>query len=153
MAIGETGLDYHHLPSAQPDKSPDDDRRHHANQARIFQQQMEIAAEFGLNCVIHQRKALEDTLTQLQPFAEKLRGVFHCFADDAAAMRRIVAMYHDQGLVPLKMIGFDSGVNWTLGLPFIRTSPDHGTAFDIAGRGIANPASLLAALALAARLA
>ncbi len=92
VAIGETGLDYHHLPSAQPDKTPEDDRRHHANQARIFQQQMEIAAEFGLNCVIHQRKALEDTLAQLQPFTGKLRGVFHCFADDPAAMRRIVAM-------------------------------------------------------------
>lgn len=46
----------------------------------------------------------------------------------------VVAMYHDQGLVPLKMIGFDTGVNWTLGLPFIRTSPDHGTAYDIAAR-------------------
>ena len=47
-------------------------------------------------------------------------------------------MYHDQGLAPLKMIGFETGVNWTLGLPFIRTSPDHGTAFDIAGRGVAD---------------
>ena len=65
----------------------------------------------------------------------------------------VVAMYHDQGLVPLKMIGFDSGVNWTLGLPFIRTSPDHGTAFDIAGQGIANPSSMIAALRLAKQLA
>ena len=65
----------------------------------------------------------------------------------------VVAMYHDQGLVPLKMIGFESGVNWTLGLPFIRTSPDHGTAFDIAGQGIANPSSMIAALRLAKKLA
>jgi 4-hydroxythreonine-4-phosphate dehydrogenase len=65
----------------------------------------------------------------------------------------VVAMYHDQGLVPLKMIGFESGVNWTLGLPFIRTSPDHGTAYDIAGRGVANPASLRAAIHLAKKLA
>jgi 4-hydroxythreonine-4-phosphate dehydrogenase len=65
----------------------------------------------------------------------------------------VVAMYHDQGLVPLKMIGFETGVNWTLGLPFIRTSPDHGTAYDIAGRGAANPASLLAAIHLAKKLA
>jgi len=65
----------------------------------------------------------------------------------------VVAMYHDQGLVPLKMIGFETGVNWTLGLPFIRTSPDHGTAYDIAGRGVANPASLLAAIHLAKKLA
>jgi 4-hydroxythreonine-4-phosphate dehydrogenase len=65
----------------------------------------------------------------------------------------VVAMYHDQGLVPLKMIGFETGVNWTLGLPFIRTSPDHGTAYDIAGRGVANPSSMIAALRLAKQLA
>jgi len=65
----------------------------------------------------------------------------------------VVAMYHDQGLVPLKMIGFESGVNWTLGLPFIRTSPDHGTAYDIAGKGIANPSSMIAAIRLAKQLA
>jgi 4-hydroxythreonine-4-phosphate dehydrogenase len=65
----------------------------------------------------------------------------------------VVAMYHDQGLVPLKMIGFETGVNWTLGLPFIRTSPDHGTAYDIAGQGKANPSSMLAAIRLAKQLA
>jgi len=65
----------------------------------------------------------------------------------------VVAMYHDQGLAPLKMVAFDSGVNWTLGLPFIRTSPDHGTAFDIAGQDRANPSSMLAALRLAHALA
>ena len=64
----------------------------------------------------------------------------------------VVAMYHDQGLAPLKMIAFDSGVNLTLGLPFVRTSPDHGTAFDIAGKGIANPDSMIAAINLAAEL-
>jgi 4-hydroxythreonine-4-phosphate dehydrogenase len=65
----------------------------------------------------------------------------------------VVAMYHDQGLAPLKMIAFDTGVNLTLGLPFVRTSPDHGTAFDIAGKGIAKPDSMIAAINLAARLA
>jgi 4-hydroxythreonine-4-phosphate dehydrogenase len=65
----------------------------------------------------------------------------------------VVAMYHDQGLVPLKMIGFETGVNWTLGLPFVRTSPDHGTAYDIAGKGVANPGSMIAALRLAKQLA
>jgi 4-hydroxythreonine-4-phosphate dehydrogenase len=65
----------------------------------------------------------------------------------------VVAMYHDQGLVPLKMIGFETGVNWTLGLPFIRTSPDHGTAYDIAGQGKANPSSMVAAIRLAKTLA
>ncbi|MCX8254808.1 4-hydroxythreonine-4-phosphate dehydrogenase [Beijerinckiaceae bacterium RH AL1] len=64
-----------------------------------------------------------------------------------------VTMYHDQGLIPIKTLAFDTGVNVTLGLPFVRTSPDHGTAFDIAGRGIASEASLVAALRLAARLA
>jgi 4-hydroxythreonine-4-phosphate dehydrogenase len=65
----------------------------------------------------------------------------------------VVAMYHDQGLAPLKMIAFETGINWTLGLPFIRTSPDHGTAYDIAGKGVANPSSMRAALHLAKQLA
>src|SRR5581483_10559151 len=63
-----------------------------------------------------------------------------------------VCMYHDQALIPIKMLAFDSAVNVTLGLPFVRTSPDHGTALDLAGTGRANPASLVAALRLAARL-
>jgi 4-hydroxythreonine-4-phosphate dehydrogenase len=63
-----------------------------------------------------------------------------------------LAMYHDQALIPIKTIAFDEAVNVTLGLPFVRTSPDHGTAFDIAGRGIARPDSLVAAIKLAARL-
>ena len=63
-----------------------------------------------------------------------------------------LAMYHDQALIPIKTIAFDEGVNVTLGLPFVRTSPDHGTAFDIAGRGVARADSLVAALSLAARL-
>ena len=61
-------------------------------------------------------------------------------------------MYHDQALIPLKTIDFERGVNVTLGLPFVRPSPDHGTAFDIAGKGVANPSSLIAATKLAARL-
>ncbi|SMX36753.1 4-hydroxythreonine-4-phosphate dehydrogenase PdxA [Maliponia aquimaris] len=64
-----------------------------------------------------------------------------------------LCMYHDQALIPIKTLDFDEGVNVTLGLPFVRTSPDHGTAFDIAGRGMANPSSTLAALRMAARLA
>ncbi len=63
-----------------------------------------------------------------------------------------ICMYHDQALIPIKTIAFDEGVNVTLGLPFIRTSPDHGTAFNIAGTGRANPSSLIAALRLAARM-
>lgn len=64
-----------------------------------------------------------------------------------------VCMYHDQALIPVKTVAFDDAVNVTLGLPFVRTSPDHGTAFDIAGTAKANPASLIAALKLASRMA
>jgi 4-phospho-D-threonate 3-dehydrogenase / 4-phospho-D-erythronate 3-dehydrogenase len=64
----------------------------------------------------------------------------------------VVAQYHDQGLIPVKYLGLEKGVNITLGLPFVRTSPDHGTAFDIAGKGIADPSSLATAIAYARRL-
>lgn len=81
------------------------------------------------------------------------------FAPDTVFMRArrgefdvVVAMIHDHGLIPVKYLGVEQGVNVTLGLPFVRTSPDHGTAFDIAGRGLADPASLQAALAMARRL-
>ncbi len=74
-----------------------------------------------------------------------------------AAARRTydaaVCMYHDQALIPIKTLSFDTGVNVTLGLPFVRTSPDHGTAFDIAAKGIASPESMLAALRMAPELA
>ncbi|MEY4908256.1 MAG: 4-hydroxythreonine-4-phosphate dehydrogenase PdxA [Pseudomonadota bacterium] len=82
------------------------------------------------------------------------------FAPDTVFMRArtgafdvVLAMYHDQGLIPVKYLGVEQGVNVTLGLPFVRTSPDHGTAFDIAGRGVADASSLVAALAMARRLA
>ena len=74
-----------------------------------------------------------------------------------AAARRLydaaLCMYHDQALIPIKTIDFDGGVNVTLGLPFVRTSPDHGTAFEIAGKGVARAQSLVAALRLAAEMA
>ncbi len=74
-----------------------------------------------------------------------------------AAARRAydvaICAYHDQALIPIKTIDFAGGVNVTLGLPFVRTSPDHGTAYDIAGRGIADPSSLIAALRLARKMA
>jgi 4-hydroxythreonine-4-phosphate dehydrogenase len=76
--------------------------------------------------------------------------MFHAAA--RARYDAAVAMYHDQALIPIKTLAFDEGVNVTLGLPFVRTSPDHGTAFDIAGRNIANPASLIAALRMAAAM-
>ena len=64
-----------------------------------------------------------------------------------------ICMYHDQALIPLKTLDMDHGVNVTLGLPIVRTSPDHGTAYDIAGKGIADPSSLIAAIELAGTLA
>ena len=77
--------------------------------------------------------------------------MFH--AEARAGYDAAVAMYHDQALVPIKTIDFAGGVNVTLGLPFVRTSPDHGTAFDIAGRGIADPTSTIAALRMADAMA
>ncbi len=100
----------------------------------------------------------------IAPVVEKLRAggldirgplpadtLFHAAA--RARYDAAVCMYHDQALIPVKTLAFDTGVNVTLGLPFIRTSPDHGTAFDIAGLGIASADSLIAALQLAARMA
>ena len=82
------------------------------------------------------------------------------YAPDTVFMRArqgefdvVIAMTHDQGLIPVKYLGVEQGVNVTLGLPFVRTSPDHGTAFDIAGQGRADPASMLAAIRMARRLA
>ncbi|GAA6199046.1 4-hydroxythreonine-4-phosphate dehydrogenase PdxA [Aquicoccus sp. SU-CL01552] len=77
--------------------------------------------------------------------------MFHAAA--RARYDAAICMYHDQALIPIKTLDFDRGVNVTLGLPFIRTSPDHGTAFDIAGQGKANPSSLIEALKLAQRMA
>jgi 4-hydroxythreonine-4-phosphate dehydrogenase len=76
-------------------------------------------------------------------FHEAARSTYDC----------AICMYHDQALIPIKTVAFDNAVNVTLGLPFVRTSPDHGTAFDIAGTAKANPASLIAALRLASRMA
>jgi len=92
VALGETGLGYHRLPSQKPEFSAADDEHYKTKQAALFRQHLEVAAELKLNCVIHQRDALEDTLAQLQPHADRVRGVFHCFANDAATMQRIVAM-------------------------------------------------------------
>ncbi len=118
----------------------------------------------GLNPHAGEEGALGgEDLSVVAPAVEQLRAdgidargplpadtMFHAAARrsyDAA-----LAMYHDQALIPIKTLAFDHAVNVTLGLPFVRTSPDHGTAFDIAGTGRASPASLVAALKLAARL-
>lgn len=92
VAIGETGLDYHHLPSEKPESNSEDDARYKTKQAEIFRQQMEVAAELGLNCVIHQRTAFDDTLAQMRPFIGKTRGVFHCFGETVERMQQIFAI-------------------------------------------------------------
>ena len=91
--------------------------------------------------------------------SDALGGVTGPFPPDAifhsaftGTFDAVIAMYHDQGLIPFKLLYFMDGVNLTLGLPFVRTSPDHGTAFEIAGRGVADPRSMIAAVKLACRL-
>ena len=85
VAIGETGLDYHRPPEGEPAVA-----NYKQKQARIFEQQLEIAVEFGLNCIIHQRDAFDDTLDQLKPYSGKLRGVFHCFGENVERMKRVL---------------------------------------------------------------
>jgi len=91
VAVGETGLDYYRLPSAQGG-TPADDQGCKQKQSVLFRQQLEVASELELNCVIHQRAAFEDVLAEMAPFAGKVRGVFHCFAGSPADMQRVVAM-------------------------------------------------------------
>jgi 4-hydroxythreonine-4-phosphate dehydrogenase len=119
----------------------------------------------GLNPHAGENGALgKEEETIIKPAIETLRAegidvfgprpadtLFHARARDAYDVA--LCMYHDQALIPVKTLAFDRAVNVTLGLPFIRTSPDHGTAFDIAGTGRAGPGSLIAALQLAATLA
>ena len=136
--------------------------------ARDLRQRFGIArprlAIAGLNPHAGEDGALGDEdLTVVRPAVERLKAegidargplpadsLFHQAA--RASYDVALAMYHDQALIPIKTLAFDHAVNVTLGLPFVRTSPDHGTAFDIAGTGRADPASLIAALQLAARL-
>ena len=92
VALGETGLDYHRLPSTREGGSATEDLAYKDGQARLFGQHLEVAAELGLNCVIHQRSALEDTLRLLEPFADRVRGQFHCFADPPTVIPRILAL-------------------------------------------------------------
>ncbi len=99
-----------------------------------------------INPILGRLQAAYPGLSSCQPadtlFARQLRGEF-----DA-----VIALFHDQGLAPLKTVEFDEAVNVTLGLPHVRTSPDHGTAFDIAGKGVASPRSFANAVAVARRL-
>jgi TatD DNase family protein len=92
VAIGETGLDYHHLPGEKPESTTADDTRYKEKQAEIFRQQMEVAAEFNMNCIIHQRTAWDDTIAQMKPFIGETRGVFHCFGETVERLRQVFAI-------------------------------------------------------------
>jgi TatD DNase family protein len=104
VAIGETGLDYHHLPSGTPEswssrfgasgdklklELQQEDARYKKRQAEIFRQQMEVAAESGMNCIIHQRTAWDDTVAQMRLFIGRTRGVFHCFGETVERMKQV----------------------------------------------------------------
>jgi TatD DNase family protein len=91
VAIGECGLDYYRLPSASGG-SAEADAAYKQKQAEIFSQQLEVAAETGLNCVIHQRSSFDDLFAQIQPFATKTRGVFHCFGESVERLEKILAL-------------------------------------------------------------
>jgi TatD DNase family protein len=93
-AIGETGLDYHYLPSLTGEPAGLSDEDHKAAQAVIFREQLEVAAELGLNVVIHQRDAWEDTLNILRDFTGRLRGVFHCFGNNFEQAQKVIALGH-----------------------------------------------------------
>jgi 4-hydroxythreonine-4-phosphate dehydrogenase len=148
-----------------PDLLEQSIRLTHAGLIRSFGIADPRLAVAGLNPHAGEGGAMgHEEITLIIPVLAKLRAegmqivgplsadtMFHTRA--RAAYDCAICMYHDQALIPIKTLDFDGGVNVTLGLPFIRTSPDHGTAFDIAGRGIARPDSLVAALRLAAQMA
>jgi TatD DNase family protein len=91
VAIGECGLDYYRLPSSQGGSAADD-ALYKQKQAEIFRQQLEVAVELNLNCVIHQRSSFDDTLAQIQPFKQNARGVFHCFGESLDRLQQILAI-------------------------------------------------------------
>lgn len=91
VALGETGLDYYRLPS-RSGGTAEDDRRCKERQVELFRQHLTVAEESGLNCVIHQRAALQDALDVFTPFADRVRGQFHCFSEDRGALERILGL-------------------------------------------------------------
>jgi TatD DNase family protein len=92
VALGETGLDFSRLPSKDPEAKEPDDAAYKARQTELFQQHLEIAGELGLNCVIHQREAFEETVQALEPFSRTVRGAFHCFVDSPARQQKVQAL-------------------------------------------------------------
>jgi TatD DNase family protein len=91
VAIGECGLDYYRLPSTQGGNAAED-TAYKQKQAEVFAQQLEVAGETGLNCIIHQRSSFDDLFAQIQPFAGKTRGVFHCFGESVERLQKILGL-------------------------------------------------------------
>ena len=119
---------------------------HAGESGRIGREEIEIIAP-----AISELSAIRDPQSAIFTGPHSPDTVFHRTIE--GEFDAVLCMYHDQGLIPLKLHAFHSGVNVTLGLPFSRTSPDHGTAFEIAGKGIARPDSMIAAINLAVELA
>jgi TatD DNase family protein len=94
VAIGEIGLDYYRLPEGSDEAAERERAAIRQRQAEVFREQLEVAAELGLNCVIHQRDSFEDVLEQLRPFQGRLRGVLHCFVNGVADLRRVLDAGH-----------------------------------------------------------
>lgn len=92
VAIGETGMDYYRMPSHKEGGTVEQDEIFKRKQAQIFQQQLEVAAEVGLNCVIHQRSAFADTVAMMEPFVGRVHGQFHCFVDGSRKCRKVPRM-------------------------------------------------------------
>jgi 4-hydroxythreonine-4-phosphate dehydrogenase len=107
---------------------------------------------FGSEEIEILKPAMEELRREGYPTAGPFAGDTVFFQALRGNFDAVIAMYHDQGFGPMKTVDFAQSVNCTLGLPFVRTSPDHGTAFEIAGKGMAEPESMLAALDLAVRL-
>ncbi len=92
VGIGEIGLDYYRLPSRREGGHLDEDGPYMEKQKTVFRQQLDLAAELGLNCVVHQRDSFEDTLLEVQPYSGRLRTVFHCFGNPPADAQRVLAL-------------------------------------------------------------
>lgn len=89
VAIGECGLDYYRLPSKTRNQTPEDDRRYKLKQAEVFESQLHLAAELGLNVVVHQRASFDDTFDLMKQYADRVRGVFHCFVETPERQRQL----------------------------------------------------------------
>ncbi|WP_457639445.1 4-hydroxythreonine-4-phosphate dehydrogenase PdxA [Persephonella sp.] len=163
VALATTHIPLREVPSSLNSKMLEDKLRLlYTELQKKFRIQKPVVAVLGLNPHAGDNgKIGDEEITVIQPVIDRLKQegmeLIGCLSADTAFINygkydAYFAMYHDQGLIPLKMLCFKKAVNITLGLPFIRTSPDHGTGFDIAGKNKANPSSFIEAVNLAVSL-